>query len=98
MKMEAMPNLVRQEPIWSPEASRAFSLEVGSAQSGGQPLVEAAGIEPTPGGANPLAESRPYLVTARNDSESLSRSVPCRPVLSQYVPQAPATYVQHGGG
>jgi hypothetical protein len=30
--------------------------------------------------------------------ESLSRRVPCRPVLSQPVPQAPATYVQHGGG
>ena len=58
---------------------------------------EAAGIEPTPGGAKPSAESRPYLVPARNDSESLSRRVPCRPVLSQYVPQAPATYVQHGG-
>jgi hypothetical protein len=27
---------------------------------------EAAGIEPAPGGAKPLAESRPYLVTARN--------------------------------
>ena len=39
------PNLVRQEPIWSPEASRASSLEEGSAQSGGQPLVEAVGIE-----------------------------------------------------
>jgi hypothetical protein len=28
--------------------------------------MEAAGIEPAPGGAKPLAESRPYLVTARN--------------------------------
>ncbi len=40
------PNLVRQEPIWSPEASRAFFLGVGSTQGGGQPLLEAAGIEP----------------------------------------------------
>jgi len=60
--------------------------------------MEAAGIEPAPGGAKPSAESRPYLATTRNDSESLSRRVPCRPVLSQHVPQAPATYVQHGGG
>jgi hypothetical protein len=28
--------------------------------------IEAAGIEPAPGGAKPLAESHPYLVTARN--------------------------------
>jgi hypothetical protein len=60
--------------------------------------MEAAGIEPAPGGAKPLAESRLYLATARNDLESLSRRVPCRPVLSQYVPQAPATHVQHDEG
>ena len=60
--------------------------------------LETAGIEPTPGGAKPSTESRPYLATARNDSESLSRRVPCRPVLSHPVPQAPATYVQHGAG
>ncbi|WP_395857834.1 alpha/beta hydrolase family protein [Cystobacter fuscus] len=29
------PNLVRQESIWSPKASRASSLGVGSAHSGG---------------------------------------------------------------
>ena len=60
--------------------------------------MEAAGIEPTPGGAKPLAESRPYLVTARNASESISLRVPSCPALFQAVPQAPATYVQHGGG
>jgi hypothetical protein len=59
--------------------------------------MEAAGIEPAPGGAKPSAESRPYLVTARNDSESLSRRVPSRPVLFQPVPHVPATYVQHDG-
>jgi hypothetical protein len=59
--------------------------------------VEAAGIEPAPGGAKPLAESRPYLVTARNDSESRSRRVPFRPVLFRSVPHVHATYVQHGG-
>jgi hypothetical protein len=35
-----------QESIWYPKASRASSLGGGSAQSGGQPLLEAAGIEP----------------------------------------------------
>ena len=53
---------------------------------------------PQPGGAKLSAESRPYLVTTRNDLESLSRRVPCRVVLSHPIPQAPATYVQHGGG
>jgi hypothetical protein len=59
--------------------------------------METAGIEPTPGGAKPSAESRPYLATARNDEESLFRRVPCHPVLSHPVLQAPATDVQHGG-
>ncbi len=58
--------------------------------------LEAAGIEPTPGGAQLPAESRPYLVTARNAWESSSRCVPFYPVLFQAIPQAPATYVQHG--
>jgi hypothetical protein len=40
------PNLVRQEPIWSPKMLHASSLGVGSTQGGGQPLLEAAGIEP----------------------------------------------------
>jgi len=66
-------------------------------ESGGLLSLEAAGIEPAPGGAKPLAESRPCLATTRNDLESLSRRVPFRPVLSHPVPQAPATYVQHGG-
>jgi hypothetical protein len=39
--------------------------------------LEAAGIEPAPDGAKLPAESRPYLVTARNDLESISRRVPC---------------------
>ena len=62
------------------------------------PEMEAAAIEPTPGGAKPLAESRPYLVTARNDSESISRRVPSRPVVFQPVPQTPATYMHQGRG
>jgi hypothetical protein len=49
------------------------------------------------GSVKPLAESRAYLATAQNDSESLSRRIPCRPVPSQHVPQALATYVQHDG-
>jgi len=61
------------------------------------PWMEAAGIEPAPGSAKPSAESRPYLAIAWNDSESLSHRIPCRPVLSHLIPQAPATYVQHGG-
>jgi hypothetical protein len=40
------PNLVRQEPIWSPKAIHASLLGVGSTQGGGQPLLEATGIEP----------------------------------------------------
>ncbi len=60
--------------------------------------VEAAGIEPAPGGVKASAESRPYLIAARNDLDSLSRRIPCRPVLSHSVPQAPATCVQHDGG
>ncbi|REG34849.1 hypothetical protein ATI61_103763 [Archangium gephyra] len=40
------PNLVRQEPIWSPKMLHASSLGVGSTQGGGQTLLEAAGIEP----------------------------------------------------
>ena len=39
------PNLVRQEPIWSPKMLHASSLGVSSTQGGGQPLLEAAGIE-----------------------------------------------------
>ncbi len=62
-----------------------------------QPLLEAAGIEPAPGGAKLPAESRPYLVTARNAWESISRRVPSCPALFRAIPQAPATYVQHGG-
>ena len=54
--------------------SRVASVERESPGSpgGGRGLatVEAAGIEPAPGGAEPLAESRPYLATARNDSDS----------------------------
>jgi hypothetical protein len=92
------PNLVLQEPIWSRNISPALFFRGNSLESGGLLSVEAAGIEPAPGGAKPLAESRPYLVTARNDWESLSRRVPCRPVLSQHIPQARATYVQHGRG
>jgi redox-sensitive bicupin YhaK (pirin superfamily) len=61
-------------------------------------FLGAAGVEPAPGGAKSSAESPRYLVAVRNDSESLSRRVPCRPVLSQHIPQASATYVQHGGG
>jgi len=60
--------------------------------------VEAAGIEPAPGGAKLPAESRPYLVTARNAWESSSRRVPSCPALFRPIPHAPATYVQHGGG
>jgi hypothetical protein len=58
--------------------------------------VEAAGIEPAPGGAKLPAESRPYLATARNAWESVSRRVPSCPASFQVIPQAPATYVQHG--
>ncbi len=93
----AFPYLVRQEPMWSRNAGPAPFPRARALESGGLFCMEAAGIEPAPGGAKPLAESRPYLVTARNDLESLSRRVPCRPVLSQHIPQAPATYVQHGG-
>ncbi len=60
--------------------------------------MEAAGIEPAPGGAKLPAESRPYLATARNAWESISRRVPFCPAPFQPVPHAPATYVQHGGG
>ncbi len=59
--------------------------------------VEAAGIEPAPGGAKLPAESRPYLATARNAWESISRRVPSCPVPFQPIPHAPATYVQHRG-
>ena len=68
-----------------------------SAQSGGQPLLEAAGIEPAPGGAKLPAESRPYLVTARNTWGSSSRRIPPCTAPFQVIPQAPATYVQHDG-
>ncbi len=60
--------------------------------------VEAAGIEPAPGGAKLPAESRPYLASARNAWESISRRVPSCPTPFQPIPHAPATYVQHGGG
>ncbi|MDC0713274.1 hypothetical protein POL68_32730 [Stigmatella sp. ncwal1] len=59
--------------------------------------MEAAGFDPAPGGAKPLAESRPYLVTARNDSVSISRRVPSHPVLFHPIPHVPATCVQHRG-
>jgi hypothetical protein len=57
--------------------------------------VEAAGSEPAPGGAKLPAESRPYLVTARNAWDSSARRVPWCPVLFRPIPQVPATYVQH---
>ena len=59
--------------------------------------MEAAGIEPAPGGAKLPAESRPYLVTARNAWESISRRVPSCPALFRPIPHASATYVQHDG-
>ncbi len=92
------PPLLPKDRIWSRNASAAPFLRGQRLESGGLLYVEAAAIEPAPGDAKPLAESRPYLVTARNDLESLSRRVPFRPVLSQHIPQAPATYVQHDEG
>lgn len=73
------PNLVRQELLWSPSAIRTSSSGAGTAHSGGLLPVEAAGIEPAPGGAKTPTKSRPYLVTARSAWASLSRRVPSRP-------------------
>ena len=67
-----------------------------TAAEGPPRLLEAAGIEPAPGGAKLPAESRPYPVTARNAWESVSRRVPSCPALFRPIPHAPATYVQHG--
>jgi len=39
------PDLVRQESIGSPKEIRASALGLGSTQGGGQPVLEAAGIE-----------------------------------------------------
>ena len=52
---------------------------------------------PPPGGAKLPAESRLYLATDWNDGESISRRVPSCPAPFRSIPQAPATYVQHGG-
>ena len=71
---------------------------MNSTRGGGQPLLEAAGIEAAPGGAKLPAESRPYLATARNAWESSSRRVPSCPAPFRPIPHAPATYVQHGEG
>ncbi len=58
--------------------------------------VEAAGIEPAPGGAKLPVASRPYLVSTRNRWKSISRCVPSCPALFQAIPQARATYTRHG--
>jgi len=79
--------LAEKENPGSPDGARGSLLP-----------VEAAGIEPAPGGAKLPAESRPYLVTARNAWELISRRVPSCPALFQPIPRPPATYVQHGGG
>jgi len=47
--------------------------------------MEAAGIEPAPVGAKTSAESRPYLTTARNDSESY-------PAASRVIPSCPTPF------
>ncbi len=66
--------------------------QVGLPSGGGQPSLEAPGIDPAPGGAKLPAESRLYLVTARNAWESMSRRVPSCAVPFRPIPHAPATW------
>jgi hypothetical protein len=92
----------RDQRIWVPPATSTQNESPVTSEEDIRGLdtsltVEAAGIEPTPGGAQLPAESRPYLVTARNAWESSSRRVPSCPAPFQPIPHAPATYVQHGG-
>ena len=74
------PNLVRQEPIWSPDASRASFLGLGSTQGGGQPLLEAAGIEAAKGGSASTRDQRHTPVFPLKMGRPSVRASPCASV------------------
>ena len=86
------PPLLRQEPIWSPKMLHASSLGLGSTQGGGQPLLEAAGIEPV---SKAIENPKQDVLLPAIALILLGFVIPSRPVSSRSIPRWRGTLGAH---